>query len=98
MKLKCKFLCLTFGAGGLWLPEEKYCPLHFLQCILQDDKGVFEAGEVALNERVHDTLPEYAIKHVWPQVRHSEQLRHYLPTEELELERYPDRRFFYGVL
>ena len=48
--------------------------------------------------RIHDWNPEYAIKHVWPQVRCDAELHKYLPSKELDLGRWPDRRFFWGIL
>ena len=40
---------------------------------------------------------EYAVKNVWPQVKDFSELNDYLP-DSIEKEKYPDRKFFWGVL
>ena len=61
-------------------------------------KKCFTAEEIRPCSRLRDWLPEYAIKNVWPQVRDDEDLIQYLPDEEMDLGRWPDRRFFWGIL
>ena len=40
---------------------------------------------------------EYAVKNVYNLVRTSKALQEYLPTEEMENKRYPDRAWFWGI-
>jgi hypothetical protein len=43
------------------------------------------------------TTYEYAIRNVWNQVKNHREFVSYMPSNEIELERYPDRKFFWGV-
>ena len=67
-----------------------------MQAILEERKLVLKNDEVA-----HLSFPmatyEFAIQNVWDQVKNHEKLIQYLPDDEIELERYPDRKFFWGV-
>ena len=72
--------------------------MSFLQQILEDEKKCLLASQVIPCSRIRDTLPEYAVKNVWHQVRDDATLREYLPTEEMDLQRWPDRKFLWGVL
>ena len=76
----------------------KYTRMTFLQQILEDKKKCLTGAEVHPCARVRDWLPEYAPKNVWHQVRGDPGLVAYLPDEEMDLGRWPDRRFFWGVL
>ena len=38
-----------------------------------------------------------AIKNVWQYVKHVENIRQYLPAEEMDEGCYPDRDFFWGI-
>ena len=40
---------------------------------------------------------EFAIQNVWDQVKNHKRFVEYMPDEEIALERYPDRGFFWGV-
>ena len=40
---------------------------------------------------------EFAIRNVWDQVKIHRPILDYLPDDEIDLKRYPDRRFFWGV-
>ena len=72
--------------------------MSFLQLILEDHKKCLTADQVRPCNRVRNWLPEYAPKNVWYQVRDDPTLIAYLPDEEMDLGRWPDRRFFWGVL
>ena len=41
--------------------------------------------------------PDWAVKNVWPLVKHKEKLRQYLPVEEMDEGIYPDRIWFWGL-
>ena len=43
-------------------------------------------------------MPEYAPKNVWHKVRDDPEVVQYMPSDEMDLGRWPDRRFFWGVL
>ena len=49
-------------------------------------------------ERIRDWLPEYAPSNIWPLVRTDATLRKHLPAEEMDIGRWPDRRFMWGVI
>ena len=72
--------------------------MHFLQAILEETKSSLNAHEVRICERIRDWLPEYSCRHVWPLVRTDATLRKYLPAEEMDLGRFPDRRFMWGII
>ena len=72
--------------------------MTFLQAILEDRKKCLTAENVRPCAKVREHLPEYAVKNVWPQVRNDALLCAHLPSEEMDLGRWPDRRFFWGVL
>ena len=95
---RCKFMLNNTSAGNIWLPAEKYCRMLFLQQILEETKKSLIADEVRVNERIRGWLPEYACANVWPLVRTDANLRKYLPAEDMDLGRWPDRRFFWGIV
>ena len=72
--------------------------MSFLQSILAEDKKCLFSAQVRLCNRIRNHLPEYAVKNVWHQVREDAEVVEYLPDNEMDLDRMPDRRFFWGVL
>ena len=38
------------------------------------------------------------MKNIWPQVKHSQELHKYLPVDDMNRGKYPDREFFWGIL
>ena len=72
--------------------------MTFVQAILQGEKDCLVTDDVRICARIRDWLPEFAPKNVWFQVRDDPALIKYLPDEEMDLERWPDRKFFWGVL
>ena len=72
--------------------------MTFLQLVLEDEKKCLLGSQVKLSNQIRDSLPEYAVKNVWPQVRNDPLLAKYMPTEEMDLGRCPDRRWFWVVL
>ena len=83
---------------NIWLPESKYTRMTFLQAILEDSKKTYTCDEIRQCGRIREHLPEYAVKRAWPLVRDDPLIVAYLPDEELDLERWPDRRFFWGIV
>ena len=98
LKERCKYSLDNTSAGNIWLPAEKYCRMLFLQQILEETKKSLIADEVRVNERIRGWLPEYACANVWPLVRTDANLRMHLPAEDMDLGRWPDRRFFWGIV
>ena len=47
---------------------------------------------------IKDTWHEFAVKNVWDELKGDQELRKYLPTQEMDLGKYPDRKFFWGVV
>jgi len=43
-------------------------------------------------------LHELAVKNVWPQLKHDKEVRKYLPANEMDLGKFPDKKFFWGVI
>ena len=43
------------------------------------------------------TTYEFAIKNVWDQVKAHPRFIEYMPDREINWERYPDRKWFWGV-
>ena len=72
--------------------------MAFLLAILEDRKKCLTAAEVRPCSQIHDWQAEYAPRNVWHLVRADATLRAHLPDEEIERGRWPDRRFFWGVL
>ena len=72
--------------------------MTFLQAMLEGKKECLNCADVSINTRIRDWLPEYAPKNAWFQIRDDPLLCKYLPDEEMDLERWPDRRFFWGIV
>ena len=60
------------------------------------DKEVFEQDEISKHSIKHQ-WPEHAVKNVWPMVKHSQWLAKYLPTDDMNNGKYPDREYFWGL-
>ena len=43
------------------------------------------------------TWDEYSLKHVWPLVKQDKIIRRFLPADEMDEGRYPDRHFFWAI-
>ena len=71
--------------------------MNFLQQLLSEEKHTLKQAEITAMP-VHKHWPEFAISNVWPQVSHHERLRKYMPTDEMDQQRWPDREFFWNVL
>ena len=69
-----------------------------MQDLLTERRRVLIASDVKVNQRIRDHLPEYAVKNVYSQIREHPAIVYYLPTEEMDLGRWPDRRWFWGVI
>ena len=79
-----------------WLPSEKTCRVEFLQQLLSEEKKFLDMNDITEpNIKAH--WSEYAVKNAWPQVKDFAELKDYLP-DAMEKEKFPDRRFFWGVL
>ena len=70
--------------------------MNFLQDILEDKKSTMKNDQIK-----HKSFPmttyEFAICNVWDQVKTCDHLTKFMPTDEIELKRYPDRKFFWGL-
>ena len=66
--------------------------------ILEERKKCLIAEQVRSNDQIASSLPEYAISNVWHLVRDDVELCKYLPDYDMNKDRWPDRRFFWGVL
>ena len=66
--------------------------------ILEERKKWFYSEQIKPCEAVHKFNSEYAVKNVWPLLRDDKELCEYLPDYEMEKDRWPDRRFFWGVV
>ena len=90
-------LIILLTIGNICLPELKYVRLSFLQDILSGEKKCFSMSEIR-EVSIKKCWSELAIVNVWPQVKHCERLRAYLPTEEMEESRFPDRLFYWRIM
>ena len=72
--------------------------MAFLEQILENRKKCLTGAKVRSCAKIHGCLPEYAVKNAWPQVRTDALLRAYLPDDDMDVGRFPDRRFVWGVL
>ena len=68
-----------------------------MQEILQGQKESFETKQIT-NLNIKDTWHEFAVKNVWDELKGDQELRKYLPTQEMDLGKHPDRKFFWGVV
>ena len=83
--------------GNTFLPERRYARLEFLQGILEDKFLSFTNSEVN-DVPIHKSWEEYAVKNVWPLVKHCTLIRPYLPVALLDKDKFCDRHFFWGIL
>ena len=47
--------------------------------------------------KINRNWNDFAVKHVWPMVKHNKVIIEYLPHDEMNEGRYPDKYFFWGV-
>ena len=97
---KCSYDLFRFNSVclvGLWLPTAVTCRLSFLQAILMDMKKSLQSCAVDARP-IKNSWPELAVKNVWPMVKDAPGLRDYLPSDEMEHGRFPDKIFFWGIL
>ena len=81
----------------MWLPIKQKCSLQFLQGILSGTKEAYETKEIT-NLNIKDSWHELAVKNVWHHLKQDQQVRKYLPADEMDLGKYPDKKFFWGVI
>jgi hypothetical protein len=81
----------------MWLPIKQRCSLQFLQGILSGTKEAYETKEIT-NLNIKDSWHELAVKNVWHHLKNDQQVRRYLPAEDMDLGKYPDKKFFWGVI
>ena len=70
--------------------------MNFLQSILADKKLVLDKDKLT-DRQIKPHWSEFAVKNVWSMVMDSEELCKYLPTDEIDQGRFPDKAFFWGV-
>ena len=63
-----------------------------------DKKWVLPARQVGVDPYFDNSFPEFAVKNVWPLLKGHAKFVKYMPDEEMDLDRYPDRRWFWGVV
>ena len=79
------------------MPREKSCTLDFLQEILCDNKKVLKTSDICmLNVGQH--WNDWAVKHIWPLIKSRREVHDYLPVNEMEEDKFPDRKFFWGIV
>ena len=71
--------------------------MKFLQDIIAGDKAYYHNSDIKLLN-IRKCWSELAIKNIWPLVKDNQKLAKYLPVDEMELGRYPDREWFWKVL
>lgn len=81
----------------MWVPTLRSSRLSFFQAVLEGRKELIETKEVT-QMNIDQLWPDWAVKHVWPQVKAAKKIHAYLPTEEMDNGAYPDRNFFWGIL
>ena len=79
-----------------FLPILGMCRLSFLQNILGEEKLVLEKDEIK-GQAIEKQYEELTVKNCWPKVRSHKRFRKYMPAEEMDNGRFPDKRFFLGV-
>ena len=82
--------------GRCWLPQSRYTRLRFLQQILAEHKMVLQIEQIPTNA-IKKHWYEYAVCNVLHLVQEDEELMKYFPDELLD-GKFPDRRFFWGIL
>ena len=78
------------------LPKEAYCRLSFLQKIITDKKRCLIQDQVK-DHNIHHNWPEFATKHCYPLVKNNRKVLEYLPDDEMDQGRHPDKEFFWKI-
>ena len=47
---------------------------------------------------IKDACHEFTVKNVWDELKGDQELRKYLPTQEMDLGKHPDQKIFWGVV
>ena len=89
----CDFWLFTVNT---YLPDLKSCRLSFLQQILSEEKRLLTLDEIK-GIRLRKAYDEYVVRNVWKLVRGDAHLRSYMPAEDMDLGRYPNRDWFWAV-
>jgi hypothetical protein len=71
--------------------------LNFIQQILTSKKKHFKSNEIIFR-RTEKYYGELAVKNVYHLFKDNQEVREYLPAEEMDLGRFPDRIFTWGIL
>ena len=64
---------------------------------MQDNKRVLYSNQVK-RRYLKESYEEYAIKNVWKLVKSDANLRSYLPADEMDAGKFPNRSFVWGIL
>ena len=51
-----------------------------------------------LSLNTKDSWHELAVKNVWPHLKNDQEVRKYLPADEMDMGKYTDKKFFCGVI
>ena len=78
------------------MPRVEYCRLEFLQQLFQGKKQVLLNHQVS--QFTEPTAPELAVKLLFPQLSDDEELMSYFDTDQGSKGKFPERRFFWGIL
>ena len=79
-----------------FLPEISNFRLSFLQKVIEDKKYILERDQIK-HGWIHSYWPEFSVKNVWPLVKSSRELTQYLPSDEMNEGRYPNKDWFWGI-
>ena len=79
---------------GYVLPELRYCKLEFLQQILGDHKEVIKENS-AIKLNINKVWQDWSVRHGWSLIKHRPEIHRYLPVDDMNEGRYPDRTFFW---
>lgn len=81
----------------IWLPENRYVKLAFLQDILAGEKLYLETKNVR-KQNVPARYNEFSVKAIWPKINKDEGVLKYLPTDDMCENRFPNREYVWGIL
>ena len=81
---------------GLFLPSYSGTKITFIKDILRNKKQVFRQNEVKHIEVPH--YEELSVKNLYKDALKDNALRSYLPEEEEDSNRQPERDFFFGIV
>ena len=96
---RCKYQDFVKGdtVVRLHLPCKKLCTLYFLQQIMSGEKKAYQSRHV-VNSNAPNYRYEFVVKNVYHLVQDNHELCQYLPTDEMDEGRFPDRQFFWQVV